>query len=399
MHDSAEELIRASDLVVFATVAGRPHVSDRSWFEHNPLVLHVSLRDLAPEILLDSANVVDDVDHCLKADTSPHLAEQLTGSRDFLRRHPGRRHGRAGDGAGATGRWCSPPSGSACSTSRSASFVYARWPAPASCTWSTSSSPSCAGTDEQPGPPGAGGPAPGARPRRLPGLVGAAGRRRTPARRAARPRRTSSGGPGSGSRPTGDRLTAAAAVLRLVLGAHAGVPPDRVEIDRTCPGLRGAARQAATGRPAGCARLRVPLRRRGRRGRGPGGPVGVDVEEVGRPRPGRARAPRRLTPRAGGAGRAGAADRAERAAGFTTYWTRKEALVKATGDGLRHRLDAIVVRPRRLHRGCCGGTGRAVTAALRALHPPPGAVGTLAVLGRAPVQVVEHDAGPLLRDC
>jgi ornithine cyclodeaminase len=47
-------------------------------------VLHVSLRDLAPEILLGSANVVDDVEHCLKASTSPHLAEQLTGSRDFL---------------------------------------------------------------------------------------------------------------------------------------------------------------------------------------------------------------------------------------------------------------------------------------------------------------------------
>jgi 2,3-diaminopropionate biosynthesis protein SbnB len=84
VHDSAEQLIRSSDLVVFATVAGQPHVSDPSWFEHHPLVLHVSLRDLAPEILLASTNVVDDVEHCLKANTSPHLAEQLTGNRDFL---------------------------------------------------------------------------------------------------------------------------------------------------------------------------------------------------------------------------------------------------------------------------------------------------------------------------
>ncbi|MEU1202540.1 2,3-diaminopropionate biosynthesis protein SbnB [Streptomyces sp. NPDC005813] len=84
VHDSAEELIRSSDLVIFATVAGEPHVTDPGWFTHNPLVLHVSLRDLAPEILLGSANFVDDVEHCLKANTSPHLVEQLTGNRDFL---------------------------------------------------------------------------------------------------------------------------------------------------------------------------------------------------------------------------------------------------------------------------------------------------------------------------
>ena len=84
VHDTAEELIRSSDLVVFATVAGRPHISDPDWFAHHPVVLHISLRDLAPEVLLASANIVDDVEHCLKADTSPHLVEQATGSRDFL---------------------------------------------------------------------------------------------------------------------------------------------------------------------------------------------------------------------------------------------------------------------------------------------------------------------------
>jgi 2,3-diaminopropionate biosynthesis protein SbnB len=84
VHDTSEELIRSSDLIVFATVAGAPYVTDPSLFDHAPLVLHVSLRDLAPEILLASTNVVDDVEHCLKADTSPHLAEKLTGSRDFV---------------------------------------------------------------------------------------------------------------------------------------------------------------------------------------------------------------------------------------------------------------------------------------------------------------------------
>ncbi|XRQ13787.1 2,3-diaminopropionate biosynthesis protein SbnB [Actinomadura welshii] len=84
IHDSAEALIRSSDLVVFATVAGEPHVTDPAWFAHNPLVLHVSLRDLSPEIILGSSNVVDDVEHCMKANTSPHLAEQQVGHRDFV---------------------------------------------------------------------------------------------------------------------------------------------------------------------------------------------------------------------------------------------------------------------------------------------------------------------------
>lgn len=84
VHETAEALIRESDLVVFATVAGEPHVTDPAWFGHNPLVLHISLRDLSPEIILAAYNVVDDVEHCLKANTSPHLAEQRVGARDFL---------------------------------------------------------------------------------------------------------------------------------------------------------------------------------------------------------------------------------------------------------------------------------------------------------------------------
>jgi hypothetical protein len=47
VHDSAEALIRSSDLVVFATVTARPHIENPAWFDHHPLVLNVSLRDLA----------------------------------------------------------------------------------------------------------------------------------------------------------------------------------------------------------------------------------------------------------------------------------------------------------------------------------------------------------------
>jgi len=78
------QLVRTCDLIVFTTVASTPHVTDPDLFEHHPLVLHISLRDLAPEILLESQNVVDDIEHVMKANTSPHLAEQQIGHRDFV---------------------------------------------------------------------------------------------------------------------------------------------------------------------------------------------------------------------------------------------------------------------------------------------------------------------------
>lgn len=82
---SATDLTAAlsCDLVVLATTAGTPYIADHQ-FQTGQLVLNVSLRDLAPEILLTANNVFDDVEHCMKANTSPHLAEQLTGGRDFV---------------------------------------------------------------------------------------------------------------------------------------------------------------------------------------------------------------------------------------------------------------------------------------------------------------------------
>ncbi|MCA2218372.1 2,3-diaminopropionate biosynthesis protein SbnB [Jidongwangia harbinensis] len=84
VHPGPEAAIRAADLVLFATVAGEPHVQEPGWFAHRPVVLHLSLRDLAPRVLLSGDNFVDDVDHAQRARTSTLLAEELTGDRDFL---------------------------------------------------------------------------------------------------------------------------------------------------------------------------------------------------------------------------------------------------------------------------------------------------------------------------
>lgn len=85
MAPSIAEVCRACDLVSFATVAGTPHVSAEVMHAGVSTILHVSLRDLDPGALATCDNVVDDVDHALRANTSLHLAEQRLGTRSFVR--------------------------------------------------------------------------------------------------------------------------------------------------------------------------------------------------------------------------------------------------------------------------------------------------------------------------
>jgi N-(2-amino-2-carboxyethyl)-L-glutamate synthase len=79
-HQAPSDLVRASRLIVFATTAVTPYVTDSSLFSHWPLVLHLSLRDLAPALVVECHNVVDDAVECFTAGTSVHLARQQFGS-------------------------------------------------------------------------------------------------------------------------------------------------------------------------------------------------------------------------------------------------------------------------------------------------------------------------------
>jgi len=79
-----EKAIEGADIVVLATTAGTPYITDPRLFRPGQIILNISLRDLSPEVIINAHNVLDDVNHCMTGNTSPHLAEQKYGHRDFI---------------------------------------------------------------------------------------------------------------------------------------------------------------------------------------------------------------------------------------------------------------------------------------------------------------------------
>jgi 4'-phosphopantetheinyl transferase len=196
-----------------------------------------------------------------------------------------------------------------------------------------------------------------------------------------------------------DRLTTGIALARLVLAHHVDCPtePERLHFDRTCRvcgAQHGKPRlmDATTGLQFSIAhsgeRIALAVVR--------GAPVGVDVEQLNPALQVDALAAEVLS----------AEERAkfatlppqDRLEGLLTYWTRKEALLKATGDGLRAALATVTVSgPDELPRlKRWSDHSRSPRVALQGLHPGAGYVASLAVLELPTVTVLELDAEDLL---
>jgi ornithine cyclodeaminase len=84
IRESVDDAATDGSLIVFTTTAPEPYFKNEAALGHAPTVLHLSLRDIGTNIVLGSQNIVDDVDHCLKARTSLHLTEMESGNRDFI---------------------------------------------------------------------------------------------------------------------------------------------------------------------------------------------------------------------------------------------------------------------------------------------------------------------------
>ena len=192
------------------------------------------------------------------------------------------------------------------------------------------------------------------------------------------------------------RLTAGAAVARLVLGAALGTAPAALRIDRTC---------ASCGSPHGRPRLvdaeglHFSISHAGHCvvvAVLPGSPVGVDVEAVGRFAPGELDALADCALADAEREHLARLPAAEKPRAFTVSWVRREAVLKATGEGLGIPPEGLVVTPPSTPPRVLRRDG-SEPVWLRDVPAPAGFVAALAGMGTAPDGVVGRDAGPLLR--
>ncbi|WP_410664618.1 4'-phosphopantetheinyl transferase family protein [Amycolatopsis sp. lyj-84] len=192
-----------------------------------------------------------------------------------------------------------------------------------------------------------------------------------------------------------DRFTVGCALLRLTAGGYTGVAPERVRITRSCPDCA-----LPHGKPAVLdGDIEVSVSHSGRRiavAVSRAGAVGVDVEEIRADADVRGMAAYLLSPAE--AARP-ATPGVDEFAAFYTSWTRKEAIVKATGDGLRTPLAGLTLSPPGERVRLVAAEGRddlAGQVTIRDLTAGHGYVASVAVLGARLLEVRELDGSTLL---
>ena len=82
---SITEVFEKAPLVSFATTAGVPYISSLDGCTKDSTILNISLRDFSDDVILKCDNIVDDIDHVCRENTSIHLAEKKVGNRNFIR--------------------------------------------------------------------------------------------------------------------------------------------------------------------------------------------------------------------------------------------------------------------------------------------------------------------------
>lgn len=181
----------------------------------------------------------------------------------------------------------------------------------------------------------------------------------------------------------GDRRRAVlgAALLRGAAGEALGIEPHRVVVERRCeacgadhgrPVLPGTGLHASVSHSGDV--VLVALSR--------GAPVGVDVEQLGR----------RFAPADAHLVTAPHEPVPTDERGFLTSWTRKEAVAKATGEGVRCPMSEIVVSPPHERAELVSYRGAPLRAHLLDLDVGHGHVAAVAVLDRD--VVVDHRPPP-----
>jgi 4'-phosphopantetheinyl transferase len=193
-----------------------------------------------------------------------------------------------------------------------------------------------------------------------------------------------------------DRFVVAAVLARSVVASYLGCGPAEIILDRRCsdcgaphgkPRVRGSGLELSIAHSGWDVGVAVSL-----------GPIGLDVErlECGA-----------LHPDGMAAHALSARERTSleqlsataRPIAWLKYWTRKEAVLKATGDGLRIDPASLAVSaPWESPRVTAWppSLAGATRAALVDLRPGPASVACVAVLGASRLRVSERDGSRLL---